>query len=140
MHCQACVQFREKLGSLEAHTEKKEAEGLCGRSEQASIFPTFCVGRVRSSKEVCRDGEQAETMCCGISQPGLPSTSSQSFTGWLLSPGLPFSFVFSFSNTFIWPLYLFSAFTQSTSKQRGLCSGLLGAAVDITWLCDLSPV
>lgn len=69
---------------------KKEAEGLWGRSEQASVFPTFSAGRLRGFTEVCSDGEQAEAMCCGISQPALPSTSFQSFTRWLLFPGLPF--------------------------------------------------
>lgn len=50
----------------------------------------------------------------------------------------PLFIFFFFRTTFIRLLYLFYVFAQSTSKQKGLCSGLLGAAVDITWLCDLS--
>lgn len=94
-----------KSGKPWGTDRKKEAAGLCGRSEQASISQLslgkvlLSAGRLRGFKEGCRDGEEAETVCCGISQPGLCSTSSQSFTRWILFPGLPFIF-------FVFPLEL----------------------------------
>lgn len=102
---------------------RKEAEGLCGRSKQAAVFPTFSAGRLRGFKEVCSAGEQAETMCCGISQPALSSTSFQSFTRGFLFPGLPFSFFFSLEIPSSGPCICFLSLLRALVNKEGSAVG-----------------
>lgn len=97
------------------HTQKKRICRFVWQERAGFNFPTFSAGRLRGFKKSAEMVKRQKQRA--VESHSLVCPASKAAQGDFFSS---LSFFFFFRNTFIWPLYLFYIFTQSSSKHRGL--------------------